>query len=198
MTIEIAALYVQRGGVYWDLPGIDAWDEERDARKYQGPHPVVAHPPCARWGRFWYGSPSNGQRYKKGDDGGCFEAALEAVRQWGGVIEHPADSYAWTHFDLPKPIKGCTWSDMDEHGGRSIYVEQGHYGHPSRKPTWLYAVGVDWRVSIDTSIGEQRLRERDGYERDRRRGIVHYQSKRQRAATPVEFRDLLINLARTA
>ena len=26
----IAALYVQRGGSYWNLPGVDAWDEARD------------------------------------------------------------------------------------------------------------------------------------------------------------------------
>ena len=45
----IAALYVQRGGVYFDLAGVDPWDEQRDARRYAGPWPVVAHPPCARW-----------------------------------------------------------------------------------------------------------------------------------------------------
>ena len=44
----IAALYVQRGGVYFDLAGVDPWDEQRDARRYAGPWPVVAHPPCAR------------------------------------------------------------------------------------------------------------------------------------------------------
>jgi hypothetical protein len=53
----IAALYVQRGGVYCGLPDVEPWDEERDARKYVGPWPVVAHPPCQRWGRYWYGGP---------------------------------------------------------------------------------------------------------------------------------------------
>jgi len=28
----IAALYVEKGGCYYNLPGVDPWDEERDAR----------------------------------------------------------------------------------------------------------------------------------------------------------------------
>jgi hypothetical protein len=53
---SLAALYVLRDGPY-NLPGIDLWDEKRDARKYRGPYPVVAHPPCERWGRYWGGGP---------------------------------------------------------------------------------------------------------------------------------------------
>lgn len=34
-----AALYVQRGGAYFGLDGVDPWDEARDARTYAGPHP---------------------------------------------------------------------------------------------------------------------------------------------------------------
>ena len=26
----IAALFIERGGPYWDLPGVDPWDKERD------------------------------------------------------------------------------------------------------------------------------------------------------------------------
>lgn len=194
---KIGLLFVQENGVYQDIDNSSFWGKDRDARRYNQPWAVVAHPPCARWGRFWYGSPSGGKRYEKGDDDGCFAHALRVVQCNGGVIEHPADSYAWERFNLPKPVKGEGWSEPDALGGRSIYVEQGQYGHVSRKPTWLYAMGVDWGIPIDTTIGEQRLRHRDGYERDRRRGIVHYQSKRQRAATPVPFRDLLIKLARS-
>lgn len=29
----IAALYVQKGGAYYGIEGVDPWDEERDARK---------------------------------------------------------------------------------------------------------------------------------------------------------------------
>lgn len=86
----IAALFVQTGGCYFGLPGVDPWDHARDARLYSGPYSVVAHPPCQRWGRYWMGSPlavaRTGVRKVKGDDGGCFKAALDAVRKWGGGL----------------------------------------------------------------------------------------------------------------
>ena len=99
---KVAALYVERGGVYWNLPDVDPWDEARDARAYDGPHPVVAHPPCQRWGKLWAGQPlwikRTGIRKVKGDDDGCFAAAISAVRQFGGILEHPWGSHAWPHF----------------------------------------------------------------------------------------------------
>ena len=84
--MKVAALYVETGGCYWNLPDIDPWDRHRDARTYKGPYPVVAHPPCERWGRYWGGSPMTMPRLKLGDDGGCFAAALHAVRIFGGVL----------------------------------------------------------------------------------------------------------------
>lgn len=27
-AFDVAALFVERSGVYWDLPGVDPWDEE--------------------------------------------------------------------------------------------------------------------------------------------------------------------------
>ena len=77
-TPQIAALYVQKDGVYFGLPGVDPWDESRDARRYFGPHPVVAHPPCQRWSVLAH---VNEVRWgaRVGEDGGCFEHALAAV-----------------------------------------------------------------------------------------------------------------------
>ena len=86
--MRVAALYVETGGAYFGLSDVDPWDEARDARLYAGPVPVVAHPPCQRWGKFWAGQPlwiaRTGERKKKGDDGGCFAAALDIVRKFGG------------------------------------------------------------------------------------------------------------------
>lgn len=65
----IAALFVATDGPYSGLPSVDPWDEQRDARRYCGPHPVVAHPPCQRWGKFWAGQPEwikrTGERKKE-------------------------------------------------------------------------------------------------------------------------------------
>jgi hypothetical protein len=138
----IAALYVQASGAYSGLDNVDPWDEARDARQYAGPWPVVAHPPCARWSAYWFGGPGSPERKKLGDDGGCFSAALAAVRRWGGVLEHPANSHAWAHHKLNAPPMGGGWVSADWEGGWTCRVEQGHYGHVIRKPTWLYACGV--------------------------------------------------------
>lgn len=137
----IAALYVATGGCYFGLPDVDPWNKDRDARLYAGPHPVVAHPPCERWGRYWGGSPTTFPRLKKGDDGGCFRAALDAVRAWGGVLEHPEGSHAWRAFGLNLPPRAGGWVNADFTGGWTCCVEQGWYGHRARKATWLYYCG---------------------------------------------------------
>lgn len=201
----IAALYVDHIGCYADQPFIDAWPEQRDARKYCGPHPVVAHPPCQRWGRFWHGSPSNPHQHKKGQDAGCFAAALTAVRNFGGVLEHPKDSHAWDWFGMEKPNSRGGWSSPDMFGGRSCCVWQGHYGHFAGKATWLYCVGRHYPELIWGKC-EQRLcpvaLERHGYEKARRQGIMASiggkEKTRIRNATPIQFRDLLLDIARNS
>lgn len=201
----VAALYVESEGCYADQPSIDAWDIGRDARGYAGPHPVVAHPPCQRWGRFWHGSTRKPHQYKLGDDGGCFAAALAAVRRWGGVLEHPADSHAWKAFGLERPVRGGGWKKADDVGGFTCYVEQGHYGHISRKPSWLYVNGTDLPELNWTRL-PQRLHplalERYGYVKARRIGMMAMiGGKRKteiRNATPPEFRDWLVYIASSA
>jgi len=172
---RVAALYVETDGAYFGLPGVEAWDEARDARLYAGPWPVVAHPPCQRWGRYWHGAPNKPHQYKLGDDGGCFEAALSAVRQWGGVLEHPPHSRAWAAFDLAEPPAAGGSVSADFQGGWTCHVEQGHYGHISRKATWLYAVGVEL-PSLSWAAGEQRIHPvalaKHGYTKARRIGMM--------------------------
>ena len=199
----IAALYVQADGVYAGMPEVDTWPEDRDARRYDGPHPVVAHPPCARWGKYWHGGPSRPHTEKLGDDGGCFAAALAAVRRWGGVLEHPAYSHAWLAHGLPwPPVEG--WQ-MDVYGGWCCQVEQGAYGHKARKATWLYTVGVRDLPSLRWGAAPGDFLPFDGWyhrQKDHARAVKTGQlqrlSHKDRAATPPEFRDLLLSIAGAA
>lgn len=204
----VAALFVETGGSYFNLPGVDPWDEPRDARKYIGVHPVVAHPPCQRWGKFWAGQPlwikRTGERKGKGDDAGCFAAALAAVRVCGGVLEHPEGSHAWAHFGLNKPPRSGGWVVADDKGGWTCCVEQGRYGHYARKPTWLLAYRVelptlDWGKSAAKLDPE--IVKRLGLKRAQRLGEVGARGggrdSAPRISTPPKFRDLLLSMARS-
>lgn len=197
---------VKTGGSYFGLPDVDPWDEQRDARKYAGGAPVVAHPPCQRWGKFWAGQPlwiaRTGERKKKGDDNGCFEAALAAVRKFGGVLEHPKGSHAWAHFGLIKPARSGGWIKADNFGGWTCCVEQGQYGHYARKPTWLYAVGAElpelrWGKT-EPKFPEWAI-ERYGLKKCKRAGELAFKGggtdSSIRIGTPPEFRDLLVQIA---
>lgn len=178
----IAALFVEPGGVYYGLYGVDPWDRERDARLYTGPWPVVAHPPCERWSQL-----AHIHKHKPGlhigADDGCFASALTSVRVWGGVLEHPKGSAAWDAFRLSRPTRSWT---RDISGGWVTEVEQGNYGHRAQKATWLYAFGVD-PPSLDWSSRPGKTR-------------VDFMSGRgkERSRTPIPFRDLLLSIARTA
>jgi len=202
----IAALYVETDGCYFGLPDVEPWDEARDARLYAGPHPVVAHPPCQRWGRYSENHPIKGKINITGADGDCFKAALTSVRQFGGVIEHPKDSKAFVgefSFGLGKP-QASGWSRSADGIGWICMVDQGYYGHFANKRTWLYAVNCELPEFI-WGKGEQRISPRalelHGYEKARRIGMMAMvggkDKTRIREATPLPFRDVLIEMART-
>lgn len=202
----IAALFVEPDGVYAGVPGVDPWDENRDARLYAGPWPVVAHPPCQRWGRFWHGSTRRPHQFKLGDDGGCFKSALRSLLKFGGVLEHPMDSKAWGAFGLLKPPRKGGWVQDDATGTWTCCVYQGHYGHFSGKGTWLLVSGVDRQDLPELIWGpcEQRLHpkalEKYGYEKARRIGMMAMVGGKNktkiRNSTPPEFRNLLLSIAR--
>lgn len=199
MTIAALYVYDDERGAYAGLDGVDPWGIDRDARTYAGPHPVVAHPPCSRWCRL-AGLVEARWGHRRGDDGGCFAAALDAVRAWGGVLEHPAYSDAWRAFDLPIPHAGGGWQ-RGLCGGWSCHVEQGRYGHAAKKATWLYAYGVrnlpELRWGSDPDQKSRALvswcgnRVASGETRPR-------VGKRAASHTPDEFRDLLLAIARSA
>lgn len=189
---DVAALFVAKDGAYWDLPHVDPWDQTRDARRYGGPHPVVAHPPCSAWCRIAYVVEAR-WGHPVGEDGGCFESALASVRQWGGVLEHPAFSLAWQEFGLPVPVFG-RWTRHLFDPGWTTEVHQVAYGHRARKATWLYYVGkaeppaLDWSSPAPTATVSYLTNHGDS-------GLPRL-SKREAKATPHAFRDVLLELAR--
>lgn len=138
----VAALYIDPRGPYPKLPGVECWGlPERDAKEYAGPHPVVAHPPCGPWGKL--------RHLCRLQDPACGPRAVQQVRRWGGVLEHPAHSKLFDACGMPHPIKyevngrfayGSS-GPLDSYGGRTYYVEQCDWGHVARKATWLYVVG---------------------------------------------------------
>jgi hypothetical protein len=136
----------------------------------------------------------------KGDDDGCFAAALAAVRKFGGVLEHPAASAAWQAFGLMPPQRVGGWTNADFDGGWTCCVDQEHYGHRAQKATWLYACGVPLPL-LKWGKGTSRIRLNDGFHsaEERRRmtrtGICQRLSRRQRLETPIAFRDLLLKIA---
>ena len=190
----IAALFVANPGCYIGLPDVDPWDKDRDARKYAGPWPVVAHPPCQLWVNFaalnfkrW-----GGEHNRPGNDGGCFASALESVRRWGGVLEHPAFSNAWRAYNLPVPFwRTGGWVRSFLRDEWTCEVWQSAYGHRARKRTWLYYCGasppeLDWaRPRGDMQIGKF----------DRIKPTLYGPKA---SATPLAFRDMLLDLARAS
>ena len=176
----IAALFVETNGVYFGLPDVDPWDEARDARKYDGPWPVVAHPPCGPWGIM--------RHLCSKQDPSCGPSAVASVRKWGGLLEHPAHSTLFRHCRMPLPGEL-----PDEFGGHTFEVEQVHWGHPCSKPTWLYGVGLNWsRVALTRrwSGGKPTHRVTSGP----RGPTLPSASAKVRRATPPAFAEWLIDL----
>lgn len=188
----VAALYVDPRGPYPKMPGVECWDEQRDARLYAGPHPVVAHPPCGPWGRL--------KNRCKNQSATLAPAAVDQVRRFGGVLEHPADSKLWSHCGLPKPYE--FFGDLH---GFTIAVEQSDWGHKCAKPTWLYLVGIS---VIDVKSLMVRTK-RPGnithgiwygsFERSGHAGPkLIAASKEIRRRTPPAFAEFLVELARNS
>ena len=156
---------------------------------------------------MWAGSPfviaRTGARKTKGDDEGCFAAALASCRKWGGVIEHPWGSHAWPHFGLNVPPRKGGWVSADFDGGWTCCVEQGRYGHYARKPTMLIAYHASTLPELDWGVGESRIPgwavEKYGAKRASRIGELSFKGggvdSSPRISTPTPFRDILIAIA---
>jgi hypothetical protein len=195
--MTIAALYVDPRGPYPTMADVDCWDAARDAMLYAGPHPIVAHPPCGPWSKL--------RHLYRGNEHACAPKAVDQVRTFGGVLEHPAHSKLWDVIDLPKP------GQVDSLGGYTIEVDQVDWGHLARKKTWLYLVRVPRSALLEPPFpGRAPTHWCSGFRASKRRYPAHYKrqgcavppgikvcSAQQRRRTPRAFAEYLIHLARS-
>ena len=184
MPPDVAALFTRANSVYKTMPGVEAYDAQRDARTYVGPWPVVAHPPRARWsmtnGVVLSRYPHKADEFAWGNDGGLFEFAVATVRRFGGVLEHPAQSRAFGHFGMPRIGRG-----RDRFGGWSCEVRQVDWGHRAEKRTWLYIVGVGPDELPQLPAGGAKPS-----------GRCELMGKAEREHTPLAFAAWLVEVAR--
>lgn len=179
---DVAALYIDPRGPYPALCR-EVYDETRDAKTYAGPWPVVAHPPCGPWGRLRFLCTKQ--------DASCGPAGVDAVRRWGGVLEHPAESLLFRRCALPFPGELA-----DGAGGRTYAVRQVAWGHCCEKPTWLYVVGVPAEVVVAgiRTGGVATHRVTSGPRGPRLPSATHL----KRRLTPPAFAEWLVSLAAQA
>lgn len=167
----IAALFVRPDSHYKAMPGVDAYDHERDALTWPGGVPAVYHPPCRAWGKYKaVAKPRDGER----------ELALWSmamVRRFGGVVEHPTTSGLWA-------ASGCLSPGLrDRFGGVLVTLNQGDFGHRAPKATALYLVGC----AVPSLPFELRPCTH----------TVERMGRAERERTPEQFAALLVHLART-
>jgi len=138
--MTVAILFARSDSFYKTLPGVEVFDVDRDARTYDGPWPIVAHPPCRAWGRLRaFSNP-------RPDERNLGRLAVALVREFGGVLEHPAGSTLWGAQRLPQP------GLRDAFGGWTLAAPQMWWGHRAEKNTWFYIVGCEPRDQPDMPI----------------------------------------------
>lgn len=127
----VAILCARADSDYKALPHADVYDAARDCRTFAGGMPVVAHPPCAQWGRLYALANDNAEEKALGP------WCVERVRENGGVLEHPIHSKLWRACALPIP------GERDNFGGFTLAMPQQWFGHKAEKWSWFYVCGIE-------------------------------------------------------
>lgn len=133
LTVDktVPVLFARKNSIYNQIPCCDVWDISRDAMTWPGGRPLIAHPPCAQWGRL-RGLAKNSQVEKN-----YAIHAVDLIRKYGGVLEHPAGSILWKDENISLPRIG----HYDAFGGYTIAMPQYWFGHKAMKHTWFYILG---------------------------------------------------------
>ena len=129
--MTVAVLFARADSHYKKLSDVEVYDMERDARTYDGPWSVVAHPPCRAWASL------RNHAKPRPDERNLGRLAVALVREFGGVLEHPQRSTLWDAQRLPEVGR------RDEFGGFTLVIDQNWWGHRAQKRTRLYVVGCE-------------------------------------------------------
>ena len=130
--LGVPALFVETRGVYARL-GCDVYGIERDARTFPGGAASITHPPCRLWSSLRHLSKAHPSEKE------VAFFALDVVRRWGGVLEHPLRSSFWREAGVRDLHSGR----RDKFGGWLLPIFQQWFGHRAQKATFLYLVGVE-------------------------------------------------------
>lgn len=181
----VSVLFSCDDSIYKTMPELEVWDKERNALNFTGNGPVIAHPPCRSWGSL--------RNHAKPEPGEKEYAiwAIEQVRKNGGVLEHPAKSTLWPVAGLPEP------GQIDRYGGWTLVVDQHWFGHRAQKRTRLYIVGCKRKDIPCMPMVLGRATHTVGLWSGRNRATCRPSIlKREYEATPVEFAEWLVELAK--
>lgn len=186
----VAALFVRSDSIYNSIPGVDCWDIQRNAANYPGPNPVICHPPCRGWGRLRaFAKPRAGELE-------LAPLAVQFVRRYGGVLEHPIAT------GIVKACKLPMTGEPDEYGGFCVSINQHWFGHLAEKKTLLYICGIDRSQvpamplnfdAVTHKVGGMGKKKKSGiYRRNR---ALKQLSKADNERTPVSLAQWLVDLA---
>lgn len=184
----VAILFARADSVYKTLPDVDVWDAERDARRWPGGCPVVAHPPCRAWGRLRH------MANPRPDEMDLARLSVSLVREFGGVLEHPSGSKLWADQGLPEI------GLIDEYGGWTLPISQNWWGHRAEKKTWLYIVGCEPNniPTIPLALGAAPMVVANGSKNHLQRGEIGWRPQiphAEREHTPINLAKWLVSLA---
>ena len=170
----IAVLYCRERSVYANFPGVDLWPASRDATLYEGPSPIVAHPPCGPWGSL-----KAQCRHQNPDHA---RKAIRSLALYGGVLEHP-----WKSTLFQDSGWNPRHAEVSLFGPLMLLLDQFDFGHLIRKRTWL---AIYPPLTPLPPLPTKR----------RSKPIRAYSSlsQKQRETTPPDFAAWLLEIARNA
>jgi len=125
----INVLFCQVKSNYHNFP-CKVWTKQNDAFTIPGSNVVIAHPPCAQWSRLRKFSEYRPlERFA-----GPF--SVRYVQKHGGIVEHPNGTRLFDYCGIARSKL------PDQYGGFLMSVQQNWFGHPCKKETLLYIVGI--------------------------------------------------------